>query len=115
MWVDQEPFLVAEEGPRRIKQNMKNTKTQVYPVLWRCLSHSVQELYQIKDGAVRAGPSSTSGAPRDTSPVGEHAESRGWEENTELFTAGICFGAEVLGLTQAHLKRPEDKDPAAAS
>ena len=26
MWANQKPFLVAEEGPRRLKQNTKNTK-----------------------------------------------------------------------------------------
>ena len=31
-------FLVAEEGPRRLKQNTKNTKKHLYPELLRCLS-----------------------------------------------------------------------------
>ena len=26
MWANEKPFLVAEEGPRRLKQSTKNTK-----------------------------------------------------------------------------------------
>ena len=36
-----------------------------------------------KTDDVRARPSSTSGVPRDTGPLGEHAESRGAAEITD--------------------------------
>ena len=37
MRANQKPFLVAEEGPRRLKQNTKNTNKHFYSELWRCL------------------------------------------------------------------------------
>ena len=66
-------------------------------------------------GDARAGHSSTSGVPRDTGPLGEHAEPRGAEDNTEICTEGVRFGAEVPGLTQTNPKPFKDKDPVAAS
>ena len=62
-------------------------------------------------GDLRAGPSTSSGVPLDIGPLGEHAEPRGAEEKTE----GVSPGAEVPSLTQANLKRLEDKDPVAAA
>ena len=62
-----------------------------------------------------AGPSSTGGVAPDTSPLGEHAESRGAEENTEIYTEGVRPSAEVPGLTRANLRRLEGKDPVAAA
>ena len=66
---------------------------------------------------VRARPSSTSGVPRDTGPLGEHAESLGADEITEIHTGGVrpSASAEVPGLTRANLRRLEGKDPAAAA
>ena len=37
MRAKQKPFLVAQEGPRRLKQNTKNTNRHLYSELWRCL------------------------------------------------------------------------------
>ena len=53
VWVLHKPFLVAEEGPRRLKQNTKNTKNtrilncgNVCHVQWeQCADHK----HQIKD------------------------------------------------------------------
>ena len=33
MKANQKPFLVAEEGPRRLKENTKNTNKKLYPEL----------------------------------------------------------------------------------
>ena len=33
MCANQKPFLLAEEGPRRLKQNTKNTKKELFPEL----------------------------------------------------------------------------------
>ena len=30
MWANEKSFLVAEKGPRRLKQNTKNTKKYLY-------------------------------------------------------------------------------------
>ena len=60
-------------------------------------------------------PSSTSGVRCDTGPPREHAEPKGAEENTEIYTEGVGLGAEVRGSTQANLRRLEDKDPVAAA
>ena len=68
-----------------------------------------------KTSDVRIGPSSTSGVPCDTGPLGEHAEPRGAEESTEIYTEEVRPGAEAPGLTPANLKRLEDKDPVAAA
>ena len=68
-----------------------------------------------KTGDVRAGPSSTSGVPRDTGPLGEDAESRGAEVNTEIHTEGLRESAEMPGLTRADLRRLEGKDPVGAT
>ena len=70
-----------------------------------------------KTGDVRAGPLSTSGVPRDTGPLGEHAESRGAEEFTKINTEGVCpsASAEVLALTRANLRHLEGGDPVAAA
>ena len=67
-----------------------------------------------KTGEVRARPSSTSGVLRDTGSLGEHAEPRGAQENTEIYAEGVRPGAEVGGLTQANLKRHDDKDSLAS-
>ena len=66
---------------------------------------------------VRAGPSSTSGVTRDTGPLGEHAESGGAEQITEIYTQGVCpsASAEAPGLARANLRRLEGKDPVAAA
>ena len=45
-------FLVADEGPRRLKQNTKNTKKNLYPEIRRCLSRSVPK----KRGSQAPGP-----------------------------------------------------------
>ena len=68
-----------------------------------------------KTSDVRAGPAYTNGVPRDTGPPGEHAEPRGAEENTEIYTEGVRPGTEVPGLTQANIRRLEDKDSVAAA
>ena len=70
-----------------------------------------------KTDDVRVGPSSTSGVPRDTGPLPEHAESRGAEEFTEIYTEGArpSASAEAPGLTRANLRRLEGKDPVAAA
>ena len=64
---------------------------------------------------MRAGPSSTSGVTCDTGPLVGHAEPRGAEETTEIYTEGVRHGAEVSVLTEANVKRPEDKDSLAAT
>ena len=70
-----------------------------------------------KTNDVRARPSSTRGVPRDTGPLGEHAESRGAEEITDIYTQGVSpsASAEAPGLTQANLRRLEGKDPVVAA
>ena len=70
-----------------------------------------------KTDDVRARPSSTSGVPVDIGPLGEHAESRGAEEITEIYTEGVrpSASAEGLGLTRANLRRLEGKEPVAAA
>ena len=46
MWANQEPFLVAEEGPRRLKHNTKNTKyiciLNFEDVCQKCTDHKHQ-------------------------------------------------------------------------
>ena len=70
-----------------------------------------------KTDDVRVRPSSTSGVPVDTGPLGEHAESRGAEEITEMCTKGVRrrASAEAPGLLQANLRRLEGKYPVAAT
>ena len=70
-----------------------------------------------KTDDVRARHSSKSRVPRDTGPLGEHAESRGAEEITEIYTQGVHrrASAEAPGSTQANLGRLEGKDPVAAA
>ena len=62
-----------------------------------------------------AVPSSTGGVPREPGPLGEHAESRGAEENTKVYTEVVRPSAEVPGLRWPNLKRLEGKDPVAAA
>ena len=62
-----------------------------------------------------AGPSSAGGVPRDTGPLGKHAESGGAEENTKIYTEGVCPSAEVPRLTRVNFGRLEGKDPVAAT
>ena len=66
---------------------------------------------------VRARPTSTSGVPLDTGPLGELAVTRGAEETTEIYTEGVCLSASARapGLTRANLRRLEAKDPVAAA
>ena len=68
-----------------------------------------------KTGDVRAGPSSTSGVPCDSGPLGELAESRGAEEITKIYTEAVRRSAEVPSLTRANLAGLEGKDPVAAA
>ena len=70
-----------------------------------------------KTDVVRVRPSSTSGVPVDTSPLGELAVTRGAEEIKEIYTEGArpSASAEAPGLTRANLRRLEVKDPVAAA
>ena len=70
-----------------------------------------------KTDDVRERPSSTSGVPVGTGPLGELAVTRGAEEITESYTKGVCpsASAEAPGLTRANLRRLEGKDPVAAA
>ena len=69
-----------------------------------------------KTDDVRARPTSTSGVPVDTGPLGEIAVTRGAEEIKEIYTerARPSASAEAPGLTRANLRRLEGKDPVAA-
>ena len=64
---------------------------------------------------VRPQRFSTSGVPPHTGPLGEHAEPRRAEENTQIYIDGSRLDAEVLCFTQANLKRLEGKDFVAAA
>ena len=66
-----------------------------------------------KTDVVRVRPSSTSGVPVDTGPLGELAVTRGAEEIKEIDTevARPSASAEAPGLTRANLRRLEGKDP----
>ena len=70
-----------------------------------------------KTDVVRVRPSSTSGVPVDTGPLGELAVTRGEEEIKEIYTEGArpSASAETPGLTRANLRRLEGKDPVAAA
>ena len=70
-----------------------------------------------KTDAVRVRPSSTSGVPVDTGPLGELAVTRGAEEIKEIYTEGACpsASAEAPGLTRANLRCLEGKDAVAAA
>ena len=70
-----------------------------------------------KTDVVRVRPSSTTGVPVDTGPLGELAVTRGAEEIKEIYTEGACpsASAEAPGLTRANLRRLEGKDPVAAA
>ena len=66
---------------------------------------------------VRERPSSTSGVPVDTRPLGDLAVTRGAEEITQIYTERVRRSAsdEAPGLTRANLRRLEGKDPMAAA
>ena len=70
-----------------------------------------------KTDVVRVGPSSTSGVPVDTGPLGGVAVTRGAEEIKEIHTEGArpSASADAPGLTRASLKRLEGNDPVAAA
>ena len=70
-----------------------------------------------KTDVVRVRPSSTSGVPVDTGPLGELAVSRGAEEIQEIYTEGArpIASAEAPGLTRANLRRLKGQDPVAAA
>ena len=70
-----------------------------------------------KTDVVRVWPSSTSGVPVDTGPLGELSVTRGAEEIEEIYTEGArpSASAEAPGLTRASLRRLEGKDPVAAA
>ena len=70
-----------------------------------------------KTDDVKAQPTSTSGVPVGTGPLGELAATRGAEEITEIDTEGFCrsASAEAPGLTRANLRLLEGKDPVAAA
>ena len=70
-----------------------------------------------KTDDLRVQPSSTSGVPVDTGPLGAHPESRRAEEITERYTAGVrpSARAEAPGLTRANFRRLKGKDPVAAA
>ena len=70
-----------------------------------------------KTDDVGAHPTSTSGVPVDTGPLGEHAVTREAEEITQIFTeaARLSASAEAPGLMRANLRRLEGKDPVAAA
>ena len=66
---------------------------------------------------VRVRPSSTSGVPVDTAPVGELAVTRRAEESKEIYTEGarLSASAEAPGSTPANVRPLEGKDPVAAA
>ena len=70
-----------------------------------------------KNDVVRVRPSSTSGVPVDTGPLGELAVTRGAEESKEIYAEGArqSASADAPGLTLANLRRLEGKDPVAAA
>ena len=70
-----------------------------------------------KTDVVRVRPSSTSGVPVDTGPLGELAVTRVAEEIQEIYTEGArpSASAEAPGLTRANLRRLEGKDPVVAA
>ena len=70
-----------------------------------------------KTDVVRVRPSSTSGVPVDTGPLGELAVTRGAEKIKEIYTEGArpSASAGAPGLTRANLRRLEGKDPVAAA
>ena len=70
-----------------------------------------------KTDDVRARPSSTSGVPVNTGPLGELAVTRAAEEITEIYTEGLrpSVSAEAPVLMRANLRRLEGKDPVAAA
>ena len=70
-----------------------------------------------KTDVVRVRPSSTSGVPGDTGPLGELAVTRGAEETKEIYTEGArpSASAEAPGLTRANLGRLKSKDTVAAA
>ena len=70
-----------------------------------------------KTDIVRVRPSSPSGVPVDTGPLGELAVLRGAEEIKEIYTEGarLSASAEAPGFTRATLRRLKGKDPVAAA
>ena len=70
-----------------------------------------------KTDVVRVRPSSTSGVPVDTGPLGEFAVTRGAEEIKGIYIegAGPSASPEAPGLTRANLRHLEGKDPVAAT
>ena len=70
-----------------------------------------------KTDVLRVRPSSTSGVPVDSGPLGELAVTRGAEEIEEIYTerARPSVSAEVPGLTRANLRRLEGKNPLVAA
>ena len=66
---------------------------------------------------LRVRPSSTSGVPVDTGPLGELAVTRGAEEIQEIYTEGAhpSASAEAPGLTRANLRCLEGKNSVAAA
>ena len=70
-----------------------------------------------KTDVVRVRPSSTSGVPVDTGPLGERAVRREAEEIKKIYTDGArpSASAEAPALTRASLRRLEGKDPVAAA
>ena len=70
-----------------------------------------------KTDVVTVRPSSTSGVPVDTGPLGQLAVTRGAEEIKEIYTepARPSASTEAPGLTRANLRRLEGKDPLAAA
>ena len=70
-----------------------------------------------KTDVVRVRPSSTSGVPVDTGPLGELAVTRGAEEIKEIYIEGArpSASADAPGLTRANLRHLEGKDAVAAA
>ena len=70
-----------------------------------------------KTDVVRVRPSSTSGVPVDTGPLGELAVARGAEEIKQIYTEGArpSASAGAPDLMRANLRRLEGKDPVAAA
>ena len=70
-----------------------------------------------KTDVVRVRPSSTSGVPVDTGPLGELAVTRGEEEINKIYIEGARPSAstEAPSLTRGNLRRVEGKDPVAAA
>ena len=70
-----------------------------------------------KTDDVRDRPSSTSGVPVGTGPLGELAVTRGTQEITEIYIEGVrpSASAEAPGLTRANLRSPEGKYHVAAA